>query len=51
MQQEFVSEHGGFFLTLKNLDHRLFQKGDEGDVIGRQNQNKLTGITEYRCLE
>lgn len=25
MQPEFVSEHGGFFLVLKNLNHRLFQ--------------------------
>ncbi len=29
MQPEFVSEHGGFFLVLKNLNHRLFEKGDE----------------------
>ena len=38
MQPEFVSEHGGFFLTLKNLNYRLSdkeeKKGEEKEKIG-----------------
>lgn len=33
MKPEFTSEHGGFFLTLKNLNYLLSGKGDDKEMI------------------
>ncbi len=41
MQHEFVSQHSGFFLTLKNLNYHLFEKGDKkGDEKGEEKEKK-----------
>jgi len=46
MQPEFVSEHGGFFLTLKNLNYRLSEKEKIKEKIGRRKEKILSERVE-----
>ena len=45
MQPEFVSEHGGFFLTLKNLNYRLSEKEK---IKGEDREKKREDIIRER---
>ncbi|WP_050793259.1 ATP-binding protein [Ruminococcus albus] len=45
LQPEFVSEHGGFFLTLKSLNYCLSEKGDKkGDEIAERIERVFSAI-------
>ncbi len=47
MHPEFISENGGFFLTLKNLNYRLSQKGDKkGDKKAMKKSDEIAERTE-----
>ena len=47
MQPGFISEHGGFFLTLKNLNYRLSEKEKIKEKIkGEDTEKKKDRIVE-----
>ena len=49
MQPEFVSEHGGFFLKLKNLNYRLSEKEKiKGEDKGEDREKKREDIIRER---